>query len=77
MIGADVARFFVVLGMLAVRTPGMVWLVYPLLLIETVGAAFFEPAHTSVIPNIVPGEEVLAANALASITWSFCLAAGS
>ena len=31
MIGADVARFFVVLGMLAVRTPGMVWLVYPLL----------------------------------------------
>ena len=77
MIGADVARFFVVLGMLAVRTPGMVWLVYPLLLIETVGAAFFEPAHTSVIPNIVPGEEVLAANTLASITWSFCLAAGS
>src|ERR1051325_9673450 len=32
MIGADVARFFIVLGMLAVRTPGMVWLVYPLLL---------------------------------------------
>src|ERR1700751_2505600 len=26
MIGADVARFFVVLGMLLVRTPGMVWL---------------------------------------------------
>src|SRR3979411_1539879 len=28
MIGADVARFFVVLGMLAVRTPSIVWLVY-------------------------------------------------
>src|ERR1041384_3448259 len=27
MIGADVARFFIVFGMLAVRTPGMVWLV--------------------------------------------------
>ena len=26
MIGADIARFFIVLGMLAVRTPGMVWL---------------------------------------------------
>ena len=54
MIGADLARFFIVLGMLLVRTPSMVWLVYPLLLVETIGAAFFEPAHSSVIPNIVP-----------------------
>src|SRR6266436_3924698 len=54
MIGADVARFFVVLGMLAVRTPSMVWLVYPLLFCETIGAAFFQPAHSSVVPNIVP-----------------------
>jgi hypothetical protein len=35
MIGADVARFAIVLGMLLVRSPGMVWLVYPLLLLET------------------------------------------
>ena len=77
MIGADIARFLIVLGMLAVRTPGMVWLVYPLLLLETVGAAFFEPAHNAVIPVIVPEEDVLPANALASITWSFCLAVGS
>jgi MFS family permease len=77
MIGADIARFFVVLGMLVVRTPSMVWLVYPLLFVETIGAAFFEPAHSSVIPNIVPGEDVLAANTLSSITWSFCLAAGA
>ena len=77
MIGADFARFFIVLGMLGVRAPGMVWLVYALLLFETVGAAFFEPAHSAVIPNIVPADQVLIANALASITWSFCLAAGA
>jgi predicted MFS family arabinose efflux permease len=77
MIGADVARFFIVLGMLAVRTRGMVWLVYPLLLCETLGWAFFEPAHSAVIPNIVEPGEVLAANALSSITWSFCLAVGA
>jgi predicted MFS family arabinose efflux permease len=77
MIGADVVRFFIVLGMLLVRTPATVWLVYPLLFVETIGAAFFEPAHSSVIPNIVPAEQVLAANALASVTWSFCLAAGA
>ena len=77
MIGADVARFFVVLGMLLVRTRGMVWLVYPLLFIETIGAAFFEPAHSAVIPNLVPPDRVVRANALASVTWSFCLAAGA
>ncbi len=77
MIGADVARFVIVLGMLGVRTPGLVWLVYPLLLLETLGAAFFEPAHSASIPNIVPADEVQTANALASVTWSFCLAAGS
>jgi len=77
MIAADVGRFFIVLGMLAVRTPGIVWLVYPLLLLETIGAAFFEPAHSAVIPNIVHDRDVLDANALSSITWSFCLAAGA
>ena len=77
MIGADLARFAIVLGMLAVRTRGMVWLVYPLLLVETLAAAFFEPAHSAVIPNIVEEDDILTANALASITWSFCLAAGA
>jgi MFS family permease len=77
MIAADIVRFFIVLGMLLVRTPSMVWLVYPLLFLETVGAAFFEPAHSAIIPNIVPPEYVLAANALSSVTWSFCLAAGA
>ncbi len=77
MIGTDIARFFIVLGMVTVRTPGMLWLVYVLLLFETVGAAFNEPAHSAAIPNIVPEEDVLPANTLASITWSFCLAAGA
>jgi predicted MFS family arabinose efflux permease len=54
-----------------------VWMVYPLLFLETIGAAFFEPAHSAVIPNLVPESDVLPANALASITWSFCLAAGA
>ena len=77
MIGADAARFFIVLGMLLVRTPSTVWLVYPLLLLETIGVAFFEPAHSAVIPNIVAADEVHTANALASITWCFCLAVGA
>ena len=77
MIGADVARFLVVLGMLLVRTPGTLWLAYLLLFLETMGVAFFEPAHGAIIPNLVEPGEVLSANALSSVTWSFCLAIGA
>ena len=43
MIMADVARAAIVLGMMLVRTPEMIWLIYPLLFLETLGWAFFEP----------------------------------
>ena len=42
MIAADLVRFVIVLAMLLVRSRSTVWLVYPLLLGETVMAAFFE-----------------------------------
>jgi len=44
---------------------------------ETVGAAFFEPARSSVIPNITEDEKIILANTLASTTWSFNLAIGA
>src|SRR5262249_21656664 len=77
MIGSDIGRFFVVLGMLFIRTPGMVWLIYPLLLLETVGGALSEPARSAATPNVVDESDVLRANAIGSITWSFCLSVGS
>ena len=52
MIAADLVRFVIVLAMLLVRSRSMVWLVYPLLVAETIMAAFFEPARSAVIPNI-------------------------
>ncbi len=70
MITADLARMVIVFAMLLVRSRSTVWLVYPLLLLETLMAAFFEPARTSVIPNITPREDVLLANTLSSATWS-------
>jgi MFS family permease len=77
MISADLARFVIVLSMLAVRSPSMAWLVYPLLFLETIMAAFFEPARSSVIPNIVPRESALLANTLSSATWSVNLLIGA
>jgi MFS family permease len=77
MIAADLIRVVVVLAMLLVRSPSLVWLVYPLLLAETVMAAFFEPARSSVIPNIAARGEVLIANTLSSATWSVNLLVGA
>ncbi len=77
MITADIIRAAVVLSMILVRSRSTVWLVYPLLVMETVFAAMFEPARNSVIPNITGRDEVIVANTLSSITWSFNLAIGA
>lgn len=77
MIAADLIRFMIVLSMLLVRSPSMVWLVYPLLVAETLMAAFFEPARNAVIPNIATTDEVLVANTLSSATWSVNLLIGA
>jgi len=77
MIATDLARVVIVAAMLLVRTREMVWLLYALLLLETLMAAFFEPARSSVIPNIVPREEIVLANTLSSTTWSLNLVLGA
>src|ERR1700732_3272298 len=77
MIAADLVRFAVVLAMLLVRSRSMVWLVYPLLLAETIMAAFFEPARSAVIPNIAAPGEGFIANTLSSATWSVNLLIGA
>jgi MFS family permease len=77
MIFADIARCAIVLGMVVVRSTHVVWLVYVLLLLETMMWAFFEPGRSAVIPNIVPKEDLVVANTLGSTTWSSMLAIGS
>ena len=77
MIAADLVRVVIVLAMLLVRSREMVWLVYPLLLMETLMAAFFEPARSAVIPNITKREDVIVANTLGSTTWSMNLVLGA
>ncbi len=77
MITADLVRVVIVMAMLLVRSRSTVWLIYPLLLAETVMAAFFEPARNSVIPNIAAKDEVLIANTLSSATWSVNLLIGA
>jgi predicted MFS family arabinose efflux permease len=77
MIVTDLARVLIVLAMLLVRGPHDTWFLYLLLTLETVMAAFFEPARNAVIPNIVSADQIGVANSLSASTWSFMLAAGA
>jgi len=77
MIATDLVRAVIVFSMLAIRSRGMVWLVYPLLFAESVMWAFFEPARTAVIPNVTTSEDLILANTLSSTTWSLNLVAGA
>ena len=77
MIFADLARTVIVFSMLLTRSRSMLWLVYPLLFMESVMWAFFEPARTAAIPNVASDEDLILANTLSSATWSFNLLIGA
>ncbi len=77
MIFADLTRMVIVAAMLFVRSASTAWIIYPLLVLETVMASFFEPARNAIIPSITPEDDIIVANTLASTTWSFNLAIGS
>jgi MFS family permease len=70
MLFADWMRVAIVACMMLVKTRDMVWLLYVLLVCETVMWALFEPARNAVVPNIVADRDIPAANALGSTTWS-------
>ncbi len=77
MMITDWCRAVIVLSMIFVQTRERLWLLYILLVAETVFWALFEPARSAVIPNITAGPEQLVANGLSSTTWAFTLAVGS
>jgi MFS family permease len=77
MIGADLLRVLIALGLLFFRGPGTVWVAYACIAGLASFAAFFEPARTSTIPNVTSEEELVTANALSSVTWSILLTSGA
>ena len=77
MIVSDLVRAVVVLGFLFVRRPDQMWLVYLLTVLQLAFSTFFEPAKTAAIPSIVSDRELVAANAIASVTWSAMLTLGA
>jgi MFS family permease len=77
MIVSDVLRAIVVLGFLFVRRADQLWIVYVLTVFQLGLSTFFEPAKTAAIPSIVEDRELIAANAISSVTWSAMLTIGA
>src|SRR5215207_2093860 len=77
MIVSDILRAVVVLGFLFVRRPDQLWLIYVLTVFQLGLSTFFEPAKTAAIPSIVEDRELVAANAISSVTWSAMLTIGA
>src|SRR5262245_65898864 len=77
MIVSDLLRAVVVLGFLLVRRADQLWIIYVLTVFQLGLSTFFEPAKTAAIPSIVEDRELVAANAISSVTWSAMLTLGA
>ena len=77
MIWSDLLRALVVLGFLFVRSADQLWIIYVLTVLQLGLSTFFEPAKTAAIPSVVADRELVAANAISSVTWSAMLTIGA
>ena len=77
MILSDLARMVVVLGFLLVQVTGSLALLYTLTVVQFTLSAFFTPAQSALLPNVVEREDLVTANALDGFTWSSMLAIGA
>lgn len=77
LITSDLLRAVTVLGFLFVRSSEQVWLLYVLTAVQFTLSAFFSPARSALLANVVAREDLVTANALDSFTWSTMLALGA
>jgi MFS family permease len=77
MIATDLVRGALIFTLLLIRRPDQVWIAYVVMAVAVGAQAFFEPARTATIPNVTAPQDLLAANALSSATWSAMLALGA
>ncbi len=71
MIVSDLLRGIVVLGLILVRDPGDVWILYTLTLVQATVGVFFSPARLALLANVVDEEELLAANSISQTSRIF------
>ena len=64
MIGANVARGFLLLLLLTFGSAEQVWVVYVVAFFESVANLFFSPANNALLPQLVTKDELVTANSL-------------
>jgi MFS family permease len=77
MIAASLAAFVAVLVLLCVRTSGAAWLAVATVGAVAVAKAFYSPAATAALPNVVDPADLAAANAVAGSAWGTMTVVGA
>ncbi len=77
LIWSDITRFIVVACFLVVPLFPNIWLIYILIFLQTALGTFFEPTRTAMMPELVPGKDLVTANTLGGIAWALMLTFGS
>jgi MFS family permease len=77
LIASDLCRAMIVFCFLFIRDASQIWLLYVLTGLQLGLSGFYFPARNAILPDLVTPQELGAANALSSATWSTMLALGA
>ncbi len=77
MMAANVAALAAVLLLLAVRSAGTAWLALVAVGGVAVAKAFYSPAASAALPNVVDADDLAAANAVAGSAWGTMTVVGA
>lgn len=77
MVITDLIRFFLTLCFFLVLIWPKSWIVYFIIVLQSIASTFFEPAQQAFLPSIVAKEDLSTANALGAVTWSIMLSFGA
>ena len=76
-IACNLAAACVVLLLLLTGESGSHFFIFAITFAQVSISAFYEPARQAILPDTVPEEDLVSANALYSVTWSIMFALGS
>ncbi len=77
LVAADLARVPICLGFLLARSPDTLWIALLCTAALAGMGAFFEPASSAALPNLVNDEDLPTANVLTGSAWGVMLAVGA
>ncbi|MCI0345409.1 MAG: MFS transporter [Chloroflexi bacterium] len=77
MVTADVLRALLALGLLLAQTPETIWIAFVCEVLLSGISAFFEPASSAALPNLVAKDDLARANIFMGAAWGTMLVVGA